>query len=107
MKSPLNTTLSANGSTDWYKCESGLLQLTLDATDGNGFGSGNIVLQKKSAQGNPITMAASNTAVTYTISQSVNVEVPQGSEWRATLASSTSPTLYVTLEEIADAPFRS
>lgn len=106
MQAPLNQTLSANGSTEWYKCRSGLLQVTLDASSGNGFGSGNIVLEKKAASGAAIAMADSNAAITYTISQAVNIEVPQDSEWRATLASSTSPTVKVTIEEIADAPFR-
>ena len=107
MQAPLNQTLSADGSTEWFKAGSNLIQITLDATDGNGFGSGTIKLYKKSAQGNAVPLTDdSNTDVSLTVAQVRNIEVVQGSEWRATLSGSSSPTLYVTIEDIADAPFR-
>ena len=106
MQAPLRQVLSASGSTEWFRVNSGLCQVRLDATAGNGFGSGNVKLEIKSAAGNALPMVKDNAVMTYTISQAVNIEIPQGTEIRATLASATSPTLDVQILEIANAPFR-
>ena len=38
MQAPLRQILSASGSTEWFRVNSGLCQVRLDATAGNGFG---------------------------------------------------------------------
>jgi penicillin V acylase-like amidase (Ntn superfamily) len=99
MKSPTTTTLTADGATPWHTVQGTLVQLQVS---GN-FGSGSVAIQIKSTAGTAIPLADdANQAIALTIAQAKNIEVPAGTEVRASLSGSTSPALIVSIAEVSD-----
>ena len=99
MKAPTTEMLAANGSTAWHTCLGTLVQFQLSAT----FGGGAVALEIKDAAGNAIPLTDdSGTAISITVATARNLEVPSGSEVRATLSGATAPSLLVSIKEISD-----
>lgn len=90
-------TFSADGDGEWQRLQYGKGYLLIDATSGNGFGSGILTLQvQREDTGNPVTVT------TYTAAPSPN---PDGLDFgapvsvRVVLSGATSPTLYAEIGE--------
>lgn len=81
-------TLSADGQTPAVRFPSHTV-IQIDAA--GTFGGGTISPQKKAANGDWITLGSS----TLTAAGAINVEIPRGTEIRASLAGSTNPDIDV------------
>lgn len=85
-------TISADGPSTAVRCTGTVYQIEAEGT----FGSGTVTPQKKSSDGTWITLGSE----TLTANGCINVEVPAGSEIRANLSGSTSPSIIVRVAKI-------
>lgn len=85
-------TLTADGQTDWVRASGTVYQIEAEGT----WGGGTITPQKKSYDGTGITLGDT----TLTADGAINVEVPYGSELRASLSGATNPNLKIHITKI-------
>lgn len=99
MQAPLTQTLSASGSTGWFRVQGTLANVMLSGS----FGGGAVAVECKSSDGTAIPMCnPANTPVSLTVAQSINLEVRAETEIRLTLSGATAPTLLCSIGDILD-----
>ena len=86
------TTISADGASGVVRTTGTLYHIEAEGT----FGGGTVTPQKKSSDGTWIALGSE----TLTADGAINVEVPVGSDIRANLASSSSPSIIVRIAKI-------